>query len=63
MYRNAREWRHGDGIAPLTFQKGSKGSMALFHYSIIGNYVINKIDLNQIYCSYSGTQKIQNDFL
>jgi len=50
-------------LPPLAFQKGSKGAEVLFHYSIISNCMVIKIDLNQIYRSYSGTQKIQNDFL
>jgi len=33
-----------------------------FHNSITDDFIIN-IDLKQIYCSYSPTQKIQNVFL
>jgi len=33
------------------------------HNSIIGNFMVNKICLKQIYCSYSGTHNIQNGLL
>ena len=33
------------------------------HNSSIGNSLFTKIDLKQIYCSYSGTQNIENGFL
>ena len=57
MHRGTGGWRHGRGIAPLPFQKGATGAEVPFHNSIIS------IDLKQIYCRYSGIQKIQNDFL
>jgi len=64
MHRDAEEWRHGEGIAPSDLSKREQGGVeVLFHYSIIGNCMVIKIDLNQIYRSYSGTQKIQNEFL
>jgi len=34
-----------------------------FHHSIIGNFIVNKILLKQIYCSYSRTRNTQNGFL
>ena len=63
MHRDAEEWRDDGDISPLTFQKGATGVEVPFHKSIIGNSWFIKIDLKQIYCSYSDTQKTQNDFL
>jgi len=34
-----------------------------FHNSIMGNFIVNKIYLKQIYCSYSIIHNIQNGFL
>jgi len=40
MHRDARGWRHGGGIAPLTFQKSATGAEVRFHNSIIGNFMV-----------------------
>jgi len=37
MHRDAREWKHGGGIALLPFQKGYNGAEVLYHNSIIGS--------------------------
>ena len=63
MHRDAGEWRRGEGIAPSVFSKREQGGEVFFHYSNIGNCMVITIVLNQIYRSYSGTQKIQNGFL
>jgi len=63
MHRNEGEWRHEGTLPPLTIVKGGNGSEVPFFNSIIGNSWFIKIDLKQIYCSYSDTQKNQNDFL
>jgi len=52
------------GIAPLPFQKGGNGNGGAF--SITVSWVISwfiKIDLKQIYCSYSRNKNIQNGYL
>jgi len=57
-------WRAG-ALLPLFFQKGGKGAELTFHHSIIGNFnfVVDMIQSNQIYCSYSRTHNIQKGFL
>jgi len=63
MHRDAGEWRHGGGIALCPFKREQWGRRCLFiTVPLVSSWFI-KIDLKQIYCSYSGTQKIQNDFL
>jgi len=47
------------GYCPSALWKGE--AEVPFHNSITDNFIIN-IDLKQIYCSYSPTQKIQNVF-
>ena len=55
------------GIASPVLSKGKQreatGSELTFHDSIIRNFMVNKIQLKQIYCSYSRTHNIQNVFL
>jgi len=41
----------------LFFQIGRNGAELTFHTSIIGNFMVNKTYLKQIYCSYSRTHK------
>jgi len=40
MHRDARGWRHGGGIAPLTFQKGETVTEVSFDNSIIGDFMV-----------------------
>jgi len=64
MHRYAGGWRHIGGIA-LCFFKGEqqRGQRCVFiTVPFVSSWFI-KIGLKQIYCSYSGTQKFQNDFL
>jgi len=63
MHRDAGGWRHDWGIAPLVFQKEATGAEVPFHNSIIGTFMVYEDRRETIYCSYSGTQKVQNDFL
>jgi len=52
------------GASPLcSFKKGATGEEVPFHNSITGISWFIKIDMKHIYCSYSGTQNIHNDFL
>jgi len=51
----------GKRVAP--FSKGATGVEVPFRNRIIGNFMVYKIDLKQIYCSYSRTHKIHNGFL
>jgi len=44
---------------PCPFKKGEEEP---FHSSIIGNFMVYKIDLKQMYCSYLPNQKIDNGF-
>jgi len=44
-------------LPPLPFQRGDTGAEVPIHNGIIGNYMVIKIDLKQIYCRYSGVQK------
>jgi len=48
---------------PCSFKREAKGAEVTFHHSIIGNFMVNKVQLKQIYCSYSRTYNIQNGFL
>ena len=50
------------GTLPLVLLKERKGAKVPFRNSIIGNFMFIMIDLKQIYCSYSRTQKIKNVF-
>ena len=54
-------WRGHFSLCP--FKRGATGVEVPFQNSIIGNSWLIKIDFKQIYCSYSDTQKTQNDFL
>ena len=54
-------WRGHFPICP--FKRWATGVEVPFHNSVIGNSWFIKIDFEKIYCSYSGTQKIQNNFL
>jgi len=62
--RDAGEQENGGDIYPPTLCKGGlRGGGAFF---ITASWVISrfsKIDLKQIYCTYSRTQKIMNGFL
>jgi len=60
--KEAGECSHGGGKAPCPFKKGSTGAYVPFNNSVVGISWFIKIDLKQIYCSYSHTQKIQNGF-
>ena len=51
------------GIAPAVSEGGTTGAEVTFQNSIIGTFMIIKIDLKRIYCSYLRTQKIKNGFL
>jgi len=46
-----------------SFKKEATGPEVTFHNSVIGNFMVNKIYLKQIYCSYSRSHNIQNVFL
>ena len=48
---------------PCSVKRESTGAEVTFHHSIIGNFMVNKIQLKQIYCSYSRTRNTQNVFL
>ena len=54
MHRDARGWRYGGGIAPLTFQKGATGMEVPFHNSIIANFMVcqdrPETNLLQLFC-------------
>jgi len=61
--RDARRAGALRALLPHFFQNGSNGAELTFHHSIIGNFMVNKVFLKQIYCSYSRTHNIQNGFL
>ena len=48
---------------PCSFKREVTGVELTFHGSIMGNFMVIKIELKQIYCSYSRTHSIQNGFL
>jgi len=64
MPSDAGERWHYEGISSPAFQNGSSGAEVSFHNSIIGIIsLFIKVELKEIYCSYSRTQKVQNGFL
>jgi len=46
-----------------SFKREATGAELTFHHSLVGNFMVNKISLKQIYCSYSRTHNTQNGFL
>ena len=48
---------------PCSFIREATGAELTFHHSNIGNFMVNMIQLKQIYCSYSRTHNIQNGVL
>ena len=48
---------------PCFFKREVTGAELTFHHSIIGNYMVSKIQLKQNYCSYSRIHNTQNVFL
>jgi len=52
-----------EALHPFPFKKGDNGRECAFFSSIIGNFMVIKIALKQIYCSYLRAQKIQNVFV
>jgi len=53
---------HGQCLS-CSFKREETGAEVTFHNSIMGNFMVNKIYLKQIYCSYSRTHNIQNGLL
>jgi len=50
-------------LPSLPFQKKGNGvGGALFDNSVIGNFMVYQGRIEQIYCSYSSTQKLQKVF-
>jgi len=67
MHREAGCWRHEEQIkafgSALAAPAPPPPTPVLFITVSQGISWFIKIDLKQIYCRYSGTQEIQNDFL
>jgi len=65
VLRDNGEQGHVEGIAPLPFQKGCNTDSSNFIITVsqaISSWLM-KIELKQIYCSYSHIQRIQDGFL
>jgi len=54
-------WRKHCLLCPS--KRGEAVTKSSFHKSIIGNFMVYQDRLEANLCRYSGTQKIQNDFL
>jgi len=57
------ELGHDGGITPHAFIRAATGTEVPCYKSIIGTFMVYQDRLENIYCSYSRTQKMQNDFL
>jgi len=62
LFRYSQGRAESGGIALPVLSRRRQRELT-FHHSTIGNFMVNMIELKQVYCSYSRTHNVQNVFL